>query len=145
MTERCAICHCSLTRAKGKYAGLTVEGRSHRSKHHFVAERFFGRSANRRGTKRPPIFHRCPWMLEGVSEYFCYECHELLLHNPVLTREDVSAFSQLVRSHRLSERTKPKHNRRIAGRIKLMHKVIRAGLNALQGNRGAVSQRVRTD
>src|SRR2546430_8694767 len=36
----------------------TVPGRSHASRHHYVAERFFGRSKNRRGTQRERVFVR---------------------------------------------------------------------------------------
>ena len=39
--ETCAVCGCELNRS-GNYAGTTTEGRSHASKHHFVAERFSG-------------------------------------------------------------------------------------------------------
>src|SRR5438034_11356030 len=84
MAEACAICGCQLHRTRDTYATATIEGRSHASKHHFVAERFFGRSTNRRGTKTEGLFNACPWGREGESEVFCYECHEELLHNPVL-------------------------------------------------------------
>ena len=79
--EACAICGCSVNRC-GNYARSSVEGRSHASKHHFVAERFFGRSTNRRGTKRDGIFKTCPWGHEGECGVYCYECHEELLHKP---------------------------------------------------------------
>jgi hypothetical protein len=62
--ERCAICGCLLHRS-GEYAKPTVKGRSHATEHHFVAERFFGRSKNRKGTVRPAIFRECPWNLES--------------------------------------------------------------------------------
>lgn len=51
MTEHCTICGCQLHRTPYTYAQSTVQGRSHATKHHYVAERFFGRSANRRGIK----------------------------------------------------------------------------------------------
>lgn len=79
MSERCAICGCDLHR-DGEYAKPTIKGRSHATRHHFVAERFFGRSANRRGTQRSPIFKKCPWGVEKQSAVFCYECHEELIH-----------------------------------------------------------------
>lgn len=50
--DSCSICACPLTSGRGEYATLSPRGRSHKSKHHFVAERFFGRSGNRRGTQR---------------------------------------------------------------------------------------------
>jgi hypothetical protein len=130
LPETCAICGCKLNRS-GNYAGTTIEGRSHASKHHFVAERFFGRSRNRRGTKREGIFTTCPWGHEGERAVYCYECHEELLHNPVLLPEDVRAFSELVKRRNLNEEQKPDHREKIAGRVTLLHQVIALGLDAL--------------
>jgi hypothetical protein len=130
LPEKCAICGCKLSRS-GNYAGSTIEGRSHASKHHFVAERFFGRSANRRGTKREGIFKTCPWGYEGKGAVYCYECHEELLHNPVLLPEDIRAFSQLVRCRNVHEEQKPDHREKIAGRVSLLHEVIACGLSTL--------------
>ena len=84
MNESCEVCGCLLGREAGTYARPTVEGRSHASQHHYLAERFFGRSKNRRGTERQRIFEESPWGHEGETGVFCYECHEELLHNPVL-------------------------------------------------------------
>jgi|SRR6202041_262011 len=128
--EACAICGCPLNRS-GNYARSTVEGRSHASKHHFVAERFFGRSTNRRGTKREGIFKTCPWGHESECGVYCYECHEELLHNPVLLPQDIRAFSQLVRCRSLHEQQKPDHKEQIAGRVSLLHEVIACGINTL--------------
>jgi hypothetical protein len=115
----------------GEYATPTVAGRSHATEHHYVAERFFGRSKNRRGTKRECIFGACPWGYEGKAQAYCYECHEELLHNPVLLPDDVSAFARLVRVRGLAEDHKPGDREKLAGRIILMHDVISAGLKVL--------------
>ncbi len=93
MNEKCAICGCELRRTEGTYARPTVEGRSHASKHHFVPERFFGRSNNRRGTQRGKLFVKCPWEVEGQTAVFCYDCHEELLHNPVFLPIDIALFA----------------------------------------------------
>lgn len=130
MNECCAICGCRVHR-EGGYAEPTVEGRSHATKHHYVAERFFGRSANRRGTQREPIFATCPWGLEGKNGLFCYECHEELLHNPVFLPEDIARFAQLVRQRGLSEESKTDDRGKTARRITLLHEVIACGLNEL--------------
>src|SRR4051812_41072416 len=95
MAEKCAICGCFVHR-NGEYAQPTIKGRSHATEHHYVAERFFGRSNNRRGTQRSPLFSTCPWGLEAQCDVFCYECHEEVLHNPVLTPEDIRMFAELV-------------------------------------------------
>ena len=133
--ERCAICNCRLHRIAGTYARHNPEGRSHATSHHFVAERFFGRSTNRKGTKTDGIFDTCPWGVEGKSAVFCYECHEELLHNPVLLPTDVAAFSRLVNLRGLSEEEKTQYRSRLGGRVKLLHEVIAAGLAALGDKR----------
>jgi hypothetical protein len=129
-SEKCAICGCPLHR-EGDYAKPTVKGRSHATKHHYIPERFFGRSENRQATQREGIFNVCPWNAEGKTVVFCYECHEELLHNPVFLPEDIEAFSRLVSERGLSEEGKTAGRERIAGRIKLLHDVIRNGLEAL--------------
>jgi hypothetical protein len=128
MLERCAICNCKLHRTAGTYALPTNQGRSHATKHHFVAERLFGRSANRRGTKTGGIFEVCPSGAEGKSEVFCYECHEELLHNPVLLPADLERFAELVRIRGLSEEQKSEKRTLLAGRVKLLQEVIARGL-----------------
>jgi hypothetical protein len=129
--ERCGICGCRLHRAGGS-ALPTLEGRSHATEHHFVAERFFGRSSNRRHEHRERIFDSCPWKLEGQSGTFCYECHEELLHNPVFTKVDIERFAALVRGRGLSEDERTASREKLGGRIQLLHAVIAAGLNSLE-------------
>ncbi len=132
MAEYCAICGCNLKRARDTYARPTIEGRSSASKHHFVAERFFGRSNNRRGTKTEGIFGSCPWGHEGESGLFCYECHEEVLHNPVLLPEDVTRFAELVPEAGSFKKTEKNEDRsKLAGRIALFHEVITRGLKLL--------------
>jgi len=129
--ERCGICGCRLHRAGG-YALPALEGRSHATEHHYVAERFFGRSTNRRHEHRDRVFEGCPWNLEGQSGVFCYECHEELLHNPVFTKADIELFAALVRRRGLDEDEKTASREKLAGRIQLLHAVIAAGLNSLE-------------
>jgi hypothetical protein len=131
MVEHCAICRCEVHRTRDTYARPTIEGRSGASKHHFVPERFFGRSSNRRGTKTEGVFASCPWAHEGTVGVFCYECHEELLHNPILLPEDIARFAELVRIRDLSERVKTEDRSKIAGRIALFHEVITRGLKVL--------------
>jgi hypothetical protein len=131
MNERCAICGCQLHRTRDTYARPTLEGRSHATSHHYVAERFFGRSSNRRGTKTEGMFPACPWGHERESVVFCYECHEELVHNPVLLPEDISRFAELVKQRGLAEEVKPDSRELIAGRVALFHEVIACGLASL--------------
>jgi hypothetical protein len=93
-----------------------------------VAERFFGRSANRPGTQREPIFAECPWKLEQKTGVYCYECHEELLHNPVFLPEDIERFAELVTRRGLTETIKGEDRSALAGRIRLLHDVINAGI-----------------
>lgn len=139
MVEHCAICGCELHRTCGTYALPTCQGRSHATRHHYVAERFFGRSGTRKGTKTDGIFSACPWGHEGESSVFCYECHEELLHNPVLLPEDIARFSALVRKRGLAELSKSGDRTKSAARVMLLHEVVARGLAALEeeSERGA--------
>ena len=130
MVERCGLCGCKLHR-RGNYAAASSVGRSHATRHHYVAERFFGRSANRRGSQRDRVFSRCPWALEGESSVYCYDCHELLLHNPVFLPSDIKSFSEIIRARGLAERMKERGYGKLAGRIQLLHEVIEAGLTSV--------------
>ncbi len=130
VTENCAICGCRLHR-DCEYAQPTLLGRSHATSHHYVAERFFGRSTNRRGTQRDAILTSCPWGHEGETVVFCYECHEELIHNPVILPADIQRLAQLVRLRGLSEPKKSENRSRIAGRIRLLQEVIAKGLDAM--------------
>ncbi len=132
-TNNCTLCGCSLHRS-GEYAKPTVKGRSHATNHHVVAERFFGRSANRKGDKRKPIFETYPWNVkeDDRTVLFCYECHEELIHNPVFLPEDLKAFAELVKLRNLNEKYKTSGRSKIAGRIKLLHEVIQKGIKAIK-------------
>jgi hypothetical protein len=131
--EHCCICGCTIHRS-GDYAKPTIRGRSHATKHHFVAERFFGRSTNRKGDQRDRIFHSCPWAVEGKTAVFCYDCHELLLHNPVFLPDDLQRFARLVRYRQLDEAVKTEDTKKLAGRIKLLNEVISKGLAVCLGD-----------
>lgn len=137
--ERCGICNCPVHRTAGTYARPNPLGRSHATKHHYVAERFFGRSANRAGTLERPLFDPCPWGHEGQFDVFCYECHEELLHNPVLLPEDIAAFARLVKERGLMEDMKSDDRTKAASRIQLFHQVIAEGLKVLGADRQSVA------
>ncbi len=129
-TEKCMVCGCALHRS-GDYARPTVKGRSHATQHHLVPERFFGRSKNRRGETREPIFNKCPWGLEGEKAIFCYDCHEELLHNPVFTKDNLALYSRIVFARGLNEDIKTNSREKLAERIKLLHEAIEIGLKQL--------------
>jgi len=128
--DRCAICGCKLKK-QGVYGEDTQRGRSHPTKHHYVAERFFGRSANRKHKKRTPIFDDCPLNFQGKPKYFCYDCHEELLHNPVLLPADIEGFAKLVKLRNLAEVQKASRKDKLACRIMLLHEVIETGIGKL--------------
>lgn len=60
-----------------------------------------------------------------------YECHEELIHNPVFLPEDVQRFAELVRARGFDENGKTRDRSRLAGRIKLLHDVVEAGLRQM--------------
>lgn len=61
--SQCSYGQSHLQRAL-EYARPNLEGRSHATRYHYVAERFFGRSSNRNGKIREPNFSSCPWGVE---------------------------------------------------------------------------------
>ena len=126
----CTICGCTIHR-EGDYAKPTKKGRSHATRHHYVAERFFGRSKTRKDRQRKPIFKNCPWVLKKQTDEFCYECHEELLHNPVLLPDDICRFAELVRQRGLDESEKTESKNKIARRIELLREVIEEGVKTL--------------
>ncbi len=63
---------------------------------------------------------------------FCYECHEELLHNPVLLPEDLALFAALVRKRGFAETSKMEDRSKIAARVMLFHEVIARGLIAME-------------
>src|SRR3546814_14908987 len=104
MNERCVICDCILHRIAGTYARPSAEGRSHATKHHFVAERFFGRSSTRRGTVTDGVFSFFPWGHGGQIAVFCYECTEDHLQNTDLLQDELEAFQTLLKDRRRAVR-----------------------------------------
>lgn len=74
------------------------------------------------------MFESCPWGHERESAVFCYECHEELIHNPTFLPSDIERFAALVKARGLAESLKPEDRAKLAGRIKLLHEVIEAGL-----------------
>lgn len=131
MMETCILCGCFVHRIKGTYAKDNLEGRSHATEHHFIPERFFGRSQNRRGTQRERIFQQDPWGYEKKTDVFCYECHEELIHNPVLLPEDIARLSEIMKQRNLNEMQKVASREKIAGRIMVFHEVIQVGIETL--------------
>ena len=66
---------------------------------------------------------------------YCYDCHEELLHNPVFLPADIAQFAELVKHRGLDEGVKTDDRTKLGGRIKLLHEVIAAGLEALSDER----------
>lgn len=130
--EYCEICGCKLYRTVGEYALPTASGRAQATRHHYVAERFFGKSPTRNQGSRFSVFETCPWGAQGKTGLFCYECHEELLHNPVLLEEDIARLARLVARNGLDETEKPADRLKLRGRISLLHDVISAGLSAIE-------------
>ncbi|MGE5499545.1 MAG: hypothetical protein ACM3Q2_15800 [Syntrophothermus sp.] len=127
----CMVCGCPIHR-NGNYARPTIKGRSHATRHHFVPERFFGRSSNRPKTERISIIKPSELSAyEGEYGWFCYECHEELLHNPVILPEDIKAFADLVRLKKYNEDEKSEERNKLLGRIELLKEIIQKGIKQL--------------
>jgi hypothetical protein len=77
------------------------------------------------------VFQSCPWGHEGETAVFCYECHEELLHNPVLLPEDIARLASLVKQLGLSEENKTSDRSKLGGRIMLLHEAVARGLQLL--------------
>jgi len=73
----------------------------------------------------------CPWNCEWQKTVLCYECHDELVHNPVLLPDDIAMLARLVHLRGLAEDTKTADRSRIAGRVQLFHEVIARGFQSL--------------
>jgi hypothetical protein len=62
---------------------------------------------------------------------FCYECHEELLHNPVLLPEDIANLAYLVKERSLGEERKDADRSKLAGRVQLLHEALACGIQSL--------------
>jgi hypothetical protein len=125
-----------LTREVGAYGSPSLKGRAHATEHHYVAERFFDEGT---AAECGPVFETCPWNARGRTGTFCYECHEMLLHNPVVLPANVISFARLVQLRGLDEVEKDTCRRRLAGRVQLLNEVIRTGLEALLREQASVN------
>jgi len=133
--QTCTLCGCLVHRT-GDYGQPTVKGKSHASLHHFVAERFFGRSANRPGELRDAYpLSEAYQQHEGRTGVFCYECHEELLHNPIILPDDLSLLHQLFVTRGLTEIQKSEDRTKAAGRVSLLHEIIRRGLESINNQK----------
>jgi len=134
LKSHCQICGCKLSSKKGEYAKPTPSGRSHGTRHHYIAERFFGRTTNKRKYQANPVFTKEDYQeYAGQTETFCYECHEELLHNPVFLPKDIVKFAELTKKRHYDETDKEKTEERhkLGQRIKLLNEVISKGLDEL--------------
>jgi len=131
--ERCALCRCLVHRTRGTYATDTHEGRSHATGHHLVPQRFLGKSATRRKKgPRTAILRPDTFPTPGELLVFCYECHEELLHNPMLLEEDIRRLAELFELSEASEPDgKPFEKVRLARRIEIFHNTIAEGVRCL--------------
>ena len=75
------------------------------------------------------------WGYEGETAVFCYDCHEELLHNPVLLPEDIKRLADIVQSRGFAEDKKTESREKIAGRIMLFREVIKRGLEQIEKER----------
>ena len=110
-----------MKRKKGQYAKDSINGRSYPTKHHLIAKRFYNK-------KRKKIFETIdkPSVVE-----LCYDCHEELLHNPVLSANDIEKFSMLIKQKECNETIKDDSKNKIRERIDLFAEIIAEGIKTL--------------
>ena len=78
--------------------------------------------------------------MERQTEVFCYDCHEELLHNPVLLPDEIDKFAKLVGLRGLNESKKTNSKQKLAGRIMLLHEVIERGIYELHKTESSSSR-----
>mgnify|MGYP001619825991 CR=1 FL=1 len=123
----CGLCGCALLRM-GKYGEDNALGRCFPSEHHLVAKRFYGKNKN----KRSKILDDDDFKkFSNEKIKLCYDCHEELLHNPVLSPDNMKGFKELVRKKHWDERNKKDGKEKIRGRIKLLQEIIDKGINIM--------------
>jgi len=127
--KTCAICGCPLHRTAGTYAKPTADGRSHATDHHCVPKRFLS-DKNTKGEKRGPVLTDRHWAEKGSQTVtLCYDCHEELLHNPILLEEDVKHLRQIMDNKGCTETHKTEGDYKcIANRVRIFHEIIKAGI-----------------
>ena len=133
--NKCQICDCKIHN-NGEYAKPTIRGRSHASRHHYIAERFYGRTKNKQKYKARPIFKDEFTEYEKKYGLFCYECHEELLHNPIVLPESINKLKKLIRKMGYHESSKGASRKKIAQRIKLFQEIISLGIDELTTREG---------
>jgi len=126
--NKCGLCGCVIHN-NGGYAEPTVAGRSHRTKHHYVAERFFGRSNNRRGEIREGIFSDTELDIKPKIGEYCYDCHEELLHNPIILKTEMDKLSEIFKIIGANEDVKTESKDKLKQRIVTLKEVIRKGID----------------
>ena len=128
--EDCEICGCRVTRGPG-YGEANSVGRSHASRHHLIPQRFLGGPGAGRTEDRSPLFSHSPWGHEDDCAVLCYDCHEELLHNPVLLHEQIETLAALCRLRGCNETDKTEDRSPLAARVQLLHEAIALGLEEL--------------
>ena len=73
-------------------------------------------------------------MFEGTAGVFCYECHEELLHNPILLPDDIAKLRQCFVQKGITETEKTNDRILAARRVALLHEVIQRGISSMQND-----------
>ncbi|MDD3066338.1 MAG: hypothetical protein PHO48_00695 [Candidatus Gracilibacteria bacterium] len=112
MKIKCEICGVELIRGNPDNCYGTSKGRNHISPHHLFPKRFKKFFSENEIVKN-----------FGVNNFeekanLCFDCHEEMIHNIVLTKEIIE---------KLRIRMK---NKDIKGRIETFYKIFKRGLNA---------------
>jgi len=94
--DHCMLCGIEFT--TGVYA--TESGQYHRSTHHLVPTRF-----KKHGISQRSLAKKLNAESEDLdSVHLCYECHEVLLLNPVFTTKMIKELSHLIKGKSLEDK-----------------------------------------
>ena len=96
-TDRCVLCGIKFTTGD-VYA--TKSGQYNRSKHHLFPTRF-----KKHGISQESLAKKLNVGTRDFDPvYLCYECHEILLLNPVFTTEMIKELSHLIKGKSLEDK-----------------------------------------
>ena len=96
-TDHCMLCGIEFTKT-GVYA--TKSGQHKRGEHHLIPKRF-----EKNGISQVSLAKKLNVGTRDFEPvYLCYECHEVLLLNPVFTTEMIKELSPLIKGKSLEDK-----------------------------------------
>lgn len=126
LPEKCVLCDKSLRYAssnkKAKKQELSQGSNTHDAD--AKSEAHFGHIGGKRSRSEFKSLKPSSWDKMGIknpafSQILCYECHEVVLHNPVFNESQVKDLAVLFKGKIFDEK------------VLILNQILKAGLNAL--------------